>query len=424
MRRVIWLMSALLLWPIASVNADGVGSVTLVIGAPQLETESGRVTLEKGDTLAIGARILTEDGDHVHIRFADGTLVSVRPNTMLSIDSFAGNAEQVESFRVTLDEGSVRTISGEGLKTHRERFRLNTPIAAIGIRGTDFTTQTDLARTQVSVHAGEVVMAPFGESCLPDSLGPCSSPAALSLAAGTNEYLQMRAGGLPERFQSTVDPASLPGDPSSQETPRESDPEDVSTQASRERADAELNNVKERPELRPFDDTEDDLKDQTGPLIWGHWFAKARGDDWSIPAVELLQRYQPTVSSGYYGLFRDPAEAGIINPLQNEMVLELTAADATLDYQFFETPAKVTSGYLLFDFEARAFSSELTVDTDRLGTVGLNGIGFISPTGVFVSRSNSDRMAGAMTSDGSQAGMLFEKRIDGGRIQGVTLWSD
>jgi len=79
---------------------------------------------------------------------------------------------------------------------------------------------------------------------------------------------------------------------------------------------------------------------------------------------------------------------------------------------------------LLFDFEARAFMSELTVDTDRLGSVALNGIGFISPTGVLVSRSSSDRMAGAMTSDGLSAGMLFEKQVDGGSVRGVSSWGE
>ena len=114
----------------------------------------------------------------------------------------------------------------------------------------------------------------------------------------------------------------------------------------------------------------------------------------------------------------------MINPSQPKLVLGLTAADATLDYNFLQTPATVSAGYLLLDFEARAFMSELTVETDRLGTVGLSGIGFISPTGVFVSRSSSDRMAGATTSDGSNAGMLFEKQVGSGLVQGVSLWGE
>lgn len=424
MRHVIWLLGFALTLGATSVWADAVGSATLVIGSPQVETNSGSVALHKGDGITVGSRVTTGRGDHAHIRFVDGTLVSVRPNTVLSIELFAGNAEQVESFRLNLDQGVIRTISGDGLKSNRDGFRLNTPIAAIGIRGTDFTTQANLAETQIRVHAGEVVMSPLGGSCVAGGLGPCVSEASLSLAAGTNDTLRMRAGGLPELFRSTIDPALESTDPSASDGSGEVEAGEASVTASRVRADGELVSFKERPELRPFDDTETDLANQAGPLIWGHWFAKPRGDDWSIPAAELIGQYDPTVSNRYHGLFRDPVHSGVVNPSQAKVVLGLTAADATLDYEFLQTPATVTAGYLLFDFEARAFMSELTVNTDRLGSVDLTGIGFISPTGVFVSRSNSDRMAGAMTSDGLNAGMLFEKQVEGGLIQGVSLWGE
>ena len=421
MRQMIWLLGCMLILNSGIAHADAVGSATLIIGAPQLETESSSVALQKGDEVVAGSRVITGRGDHAHIRFVDGTLISVRPNTVLSIDAFAGSADEIESFRLNLDQGVIRTISGDGLQSNRERFRLNTPIAAIGIRGTDFTTKVGLAETQVRVHAGEVVMSPLGGSCTVDSLGPCVSESTRSLAAGSNDTLRMRAGGLPELFRLTIDPSV---ESSTTEASPDRDAGDASVAASRARADIGLMSVKERPELRPFLDTRTDMTNQTGPLIWGHWFTKPRDDDWSIPANELLHRYDPTVSNRYHGLFRDPAHSGLINPSQTRVVLGLTAADATLDYEYLETAATVTAGYLLFDFEARAFISELTIDTDRLGSVELNGIGFISPTGVFISRSNSDRMAGAMTSDGVSAGMLFEKQMGRGSVRGVSLWGE
>ena len=421
MRHLIWLLGCMLILNSGIAHADAVGSATLIIGAPQVETESSSVTLQKGAEVVAGSRVITGRGDHAHIRFVDGTLISVRPNTVLSIDSFAGSADEIESFRLNLDQGVIRTISGDGLQSNRERFRLNTPIAAIGIRGTDFTTKVGSADTQVRVHAGEVVMSPLGGSCTVDGLGPCVSESTLSLAAGSNDTLRMRVGGLPELFRLTIDPSV---DPSTSEASDDVDAGDASVAASRARADIELVSVKERPELRPFVDTKTDMTNQTGPLLWGHWFTKPRDDYWSIPADELLHRYDPTVSNRYHGLFRDPAHSGLINPSQTQVILGLTAADATLDYEYLETAAAVTAGYLLFDFEARAFISELTIDTDRLGSIELNGIGFISPTGVFVSRSSSDRMAGAMTSDGGSAGMLFEKQMDGGSVRGVSLWGE
>lgn len=40
--------------------------------------------------------------------------------------------------RFRLDRGVARAISGAAAEGARERFRLNTPLVAIGVRGTDF----------------------------------------------------------------------------------------------------------------------------------------------------------------------------------------------------------------------------------------------------------------------------------------------
>jgi len=76
----------------------------------------------------------------------------------------------------------------------------------------------------------------------------------------------------------------------------------------------------------------------------------------------------------------------------------------------------------LLDFGNASFLSQLSVATDRVGTVQLNGAGLVAPSGIFVSRSSSDRMAGAVSSDGLEAGMLFEKRAGDGVVKGISLW--
>ena len=404
-------------------KASAVGTATMVIGSPELISGTSRIRLERGSQILPETQLLTGSGDHVHIRFIDGTLLSVRPNTTLSIVAFDGNEDSVKRFQLSLKEGVVRTISGNGLKAHRDRFRLNTPIAAIGIRGTDFTTRSSKNETSVRVHSGEVVLAPLGAACSAEGLGPCLSDAALSLAAGTSDLLRMRAGGLPERFRGTINGAEQSSNANKSSSKHAGDEGTVGESVVASRLSAkDLTPFKDLPNLRKFDDTDTDLDEQVGALVWGHWFTKPRGDDWSPAAVELLDSFDPTVSNGYYGLFRDPLHSGLIKPVRSEIVLGLTAAEAYLDYEFSTTKANVTAGYLLFDFQSRAFLSELSVDTGRLGSVSLSGTGFISPTGIFISRSSSDRMAGAMTTDGLEAGMLFEKRIGGGIIQGVSVW--
>jgi len=79
--------------------------------------------------------------------------------------------------------------------------------------------------------------------------------------------------------------------------------------------------------------------EQTGALIWGHWFNPPRGDDWSPSAIDLLQAYQPTVSNANYGLFRSPESSGTLSPNKSRVALQLTAADATLTMNARTTPA-------------------------------------------------------------------------------------
>jgi hypothetical protein len=42
--------------------------------------------------------------------------------------------------------------------------------------------------------------------------------------------------------------------------------------------------------------------------------------------------------------------------------------------------------------------------------------------GYFHTRSDTERLAGAVSLDGKEAGYFFEKQLENGGIQGLTLW--
>ena len=83
----------------------------------------------------------------MHVRFLDDAVLSVRPNSELHIETYRFDAERpdLSTVKLNLIQGTARTVSGEAAKTAKERYRLNTPIAAIGVRGTDFSSFNDLA---------------------------------------------------------------------------------------------------------------------------------------------------------------------------------------------------------------------------------------------------------------------------------------
>ena len=94
-------------------------------------------------------------GAHVHIRFIDGGMVSVRPLSRLRIEEYSNHlANSRGAIKFQLEQGVVRSVTGDWGEAARDRFRLNTPVAAIGIKGTDFIVRADLVTTQAAVVSG------------------------------------------------------------------------------------------------------------------------------------------------------------------------------------------------------------------------------------------------------------------------------
>lgn len=132
-----------------------VGEATMVIGMARITNALGQsVVADKGAAIRVGDRIETEAGGHVHLRFVDGGRVSVRPASRLQIESYSHSSDKpvLSAIKFRLDEGVVRSITGTWGEAARDRFRLNTPMAAIGVKGTDFIVKSAPGTTSVSVY--------------------------------------------------------------------------------------------------------------------------------------------------------------------------------------------------------------------------------------------------------------------------------
>ena len=87
----------------------------------------------QGDTLVTGT-----DG-RMQVKFVDHGLVSLRPDSRFRIDEY--DWESVggtgRSF-FSLAKGGFRAVTGRIGKLHPEKYRIVTPVATLGVRGTDF----------------------------------------------------------------------------------------------------------------------------------------------------------------------------------------------------------------------------------------------------------------------------------------------
>lgn len=135
-----WLI-ALALGLLAQGSWANVGSVLNILGTAKIQKRTGQVAPAiRGDILYEGDTAWAEGGSNVQIRMVDGAMVWVRANSELKIEGYKstdhGAAKNESSLR--LISGSMRTVTGAIGKKNPDNYRLSTPNATIGVRGTEF----------------------------------------------------------------------------------------------------------------------------------------------------------------------------------------------------------------------------------------------------------------------------------------------
>jgi hypothetical protein len=144
-----------------SALAAKAGEVTLLAGRATAATPDGVIrALNQGDPVFSREFISTESNSFVNIKFADGGAILIKPNSRFHIEQFAyaapsqkeKTADKAAAPALASDaasnparaffsllKGGFRAVSGLIGKMDRGEYRVTTPIATIGIRGTDYT---------------------------------------------------------------------------------------------------------------------------------------------------------------------------------------------------------------------------------------------------------------------------------------------
>ncbi|MBC8006560.1 MAG: FecR domain-containing protein [Prolixibacteraceae bacterium] len=93
----------------------------------------------KGEVFNAGETIITGPGGSAQIRMTDGGFIAIRPDTQMKLDQYVFNGREDGSERklVSLIKGGFRAITGLIGNRNKENYRIITPSATIGIRGTD-----------------------------------------------------------------------------------------------------------------------------------------------------------------------------------------------------------------------------------------------------------------------------------------------
>ena len=399
-----------------------VGEVTLTIGRASIERPDTPLSdSRRGLSIFEGDVVRTSSSGHVHIKFVDGALVSVRPDSVFRIQAFKYNPADPAASTVllSLESGEVRSISGAAAKAARERFRLNTPLVAIGVKGTDFVTRSSGPAVSVTVNEGAIVMAPFDQACRIDALGTCGGSRARELSAAMGELALVYNRG-------AVDPSFQPAGARPGGGPTGVN-DSVKIQSlerqSKENSDAPVRST------QVVSETRDPLGViSASRMVWGRWANDTLpGDALTVPFLDALRGNEVTVGDGYYFLFREPGVANLLPSLNTKIDFSLQGSAANYRLENGDVvAASVQSATLGIDFGARTFSTTLTASAEPVGNHTFSYRGNINPqTGIFLAPATSPgdaSLAGALALDATRAGFLFFKPVGTGSFMGSTIW--
>lgn len=437
MQRIIRLITATLIFIALPAQAEQLaGEVTSAMGEAQIVAAAGdKRAATQGMPLHVGDVLQTGAGGHIHVRMVDDALVSLRPNSALKIASYTYQAGVAATTKIRFDllRGTVRSVTGKGGEMAKDRFRMNTPVAAIGVRGTDFIAQADAEKTLVHVASGAIVLAPLGAGCQENTLGACQTAAARVLTAEMrNMMLELTRGMTEPRLVPLSDKLQITAPQAAAESFTKPQmhtqaPVDASGQASMDAGwqKKTLDSlVVQQPAVAPTVDVAPAVLAHY-QMVWGRWSWTAQaGEPGVIPMIEAAQGREVTVGGSTSGLFRDN-NAPIMLPQSGRTEFTLRSAQVTLPQTGGALAGQVQNGTLGVDFNAKRFDTQLNIQHSALtGAVALNASGRLRDDGMLYSTASASNgtVAGSLSRDGAEAGYLFNLPTAAGTLTGTTLW--
>ena len=173
LQHTVLVMALAAIYPLQSSAAPSAGVAQFIVGDVNVRrADGGTAPLAKGNDIESGQAILTGAGGRAQVRFTDGGLVSLQPNTEFKVASYVDKADPKEDrFLVDLLRGSMRAITGLIGKRNRENYKVTTTTATIGIRGSGF-------------NAGYNPDGSLGVTTELDAIEVCNAGGCVGLTAG------------------------------------------------------------------------------------------------------------------------------------------------------------------------------------------------------------------------------------------------
>ena len=469
------LLATVCCWTFAlHAGPQPVARVSMAVGDAQRIGASGQVTpLSLGTQLSEQDRIITGKDAMVILIFSDQARVALRPDSELLIRRYKVDPNGAETeLQLDLLRGTVRQISGRAAQKQPERYRLNTPIAAIGVRGTDFLAKSGEGLVEAYVHEGAIVVAPLGGAGTPGEIPAANLGAGFGVQysradrsknlerqnVGQNDVerlfgMRIAASVSTDRTAAgnTAGNAAQPDKKDRTEQTvvaslapaRDRDATGVSMQSTASLAggvvQASVMMVPNTPDLPspplvvPPVTSPEVLPPVAPPvvvqlptqLVWGK-FSNPQKLPFTLPVAyaDVKDGRHTTVGElGQYALWRDGVNGPLDKSLRGQAQFALAAGEAFYQQAGKTLAVNLTDPRLQVDFDRLSFNTQIGLSGAGVPAQQLNVSGRMNDEGVFLGTASGQRVAGALSRNGVEAGYLFKIDNSAGQYQGITLWN-
>ncbi len=375
--------------------------------------------------------------------------------------SLRGHGLRDDQIKFELLSGVARSVSGDAVKLARQNFRFNTPVAAIGVRGTDFTVSTDQETSRVTVISGAIVVSGFTGTCSPGGSGPCEHNASRELSANqVGQMLQVKRGqSVPQLM------ATSPQAPDAISPPRPDEPVGKGSGPAGGTSDISLDPKKADnllhqaelvknsavaptppaltpPVLAPGDGVTAVPSEpppvatvpptpeaQLSKLVWGRWQTvldqAPQNDGVALAAAgnkEIARNSYYTIYRSSGEVFKSPEQGSVTFNLRQSEALVANSATNT------QTLATLENATLSVDFGKSRFSTGFDVVNEgtrnKLQAAGdVTSDGLLVGDLLFYKPTNMTVRGGLSKENGGAAAYIFTSRLDDRRVvNGVTYW--
>ena len=392
-----------------------VAEVTLTAGPVwRVDDHGRREDLQPKARLDEGARIVTGAGGLVHLRFVDGAHLGLRESSELKIVAYRSNPGRIS---LELARGTARHISGDYARQDPQSFRLSTPVAAIGVRGTDFVTGVRDDKTFALLLEGAILVSQSTcrTDCRETLIAQPQTLATIDLAGGV-QTRQLEPAEIRQLIGGSANAKATQGAIVAGDATGKLPANEVSVPGK-----LPANNV---------------VANSPPDLVWVRWLSIGRLDETFSRSTEAMRDetgYRPLATNLSYTLWRRELDGSSWIPGGGSVDLRLEQAAARYSNGFLNLPVVIESGRLQLNFADQSFSTQLAGRlADSKTPAGLESLantqtllnlnGTIDAQGRMLGRGAGADLTGGIALDKKSAGYLFSAPAPYGQIDGVTLW--